>query len=51
MLKDRSFAWLPSERPNKQLKLDIDLYPTNGQKPGIPVVELGKGWEELRRRG
>ena len=26
------------------------LHPTNGQKPGTPVVELGKSWEKLRRR-
>jgi hypothetical protein len=26
------------------------LHPTNGQKSGTPVVELGKGWKELRRR-
>jgi hypothetical protein len=26
------------------------LHPTNGQKPGMPVVELGKGWKNLRRR-
>jgi hypothetical protein len=26
------------------------LYPTIGLKSGTPVVELGKGWKELRRR-
>jgi hypothetical protein len=26
------------------------LHPTNGQKPGTPVVELGKSWKKLRRR-
>jgi hypothetical protein len=25
------------------------LHPTNGQKLGIPVVELGEGWKKLRR--
>jgi hypothetical protein len=27
------------------------LYPTNGQKVVTPVVELGKRWKKLRRRG
>jgi hypothetical protein len=41
-----SLAWLPSERPNKQLKeSDADI-PTNRQKPGTPVVELQKKLEE-----
>jgi hypothetical protein len=43
---------LPSERPNKQLsetKADRYLYPTNGQKLRIDVVELGKE-NKLRRR-
>jgi hypothetical protein len=26
------------------------LHPTNGQKPGTPVVELRKGYKKLRRR-
>jgi hypothetical protein len=26
------------------------LHPTNGQKPGTPVVELGRGWKKLRKR-
>ena len=26
------------------------LHPTNGQKPGTPVFELGKSWKRLRRR-
>ena len=26
------------------------LHPTNGQKTGSAVVELGKGWKKLRRR-
>jgi hypothetical protein len=26
------------------------LQPTNGQKPGTPVAELGKSWKKLRRR-
>ena len=42
-----------SVRPNKQLT-DPDrgryLHSTNGQKPGTPVVELGKCWKKLRRR-
>lgn len=25
-------------------------HPTNGQKPGTPVVELRKSWKKLRRR-
>jgi hypothetical protein len=26
------------------------LHPTNGKKPGTPVVKVGKGWKKLRRR-
>jgi hypothetical protein len=35
----------------KQLtETESDLHPTNGQKLGTSVVELGKGWKKLRRR-
>ena len=38
MLTDRSLAWLPSERPNKQLKeADADIY--------IPLMD--RSWEPL----
>ena len=29
----------------------IYLYPTNGEKLESPVMELGKSWKKLRRRG
>jgi hypothetical protein len=50
LLIDRSLAWLPSERPNKNLTERCRyLHPTNGLKLGTPVAELRKGWKKLRR--
>jgi hypothetical protein len=50
VLTNRGLLWLPSERPNKQLKeSDADVY-TNGQKLLTAVVKLGKSWKKLRRR-
>ena len=50
-LQIRSLTWLPSERRSKQLKETDKRYlnPTNGQKPGTPMVELRKNWKKLRR--
>ena len=50
MLTDRKLAWLPSERPNKQLTETeaVYLHPAIGLESGTPVVELGKGWKKLR---
>jgi hypothetical protein len=42
-LTKRNISWLPSKRPNKQLKeSDADIYHQPMQKQLIPVVELGK---------
>jgi hypothetical protein len=47
---DRSLAWLPLDKPNQQLiETEQMLTPTNGLKLRDPVVELGKGWKNLRR--
>ena len=43
-------AWLPSERPNKQLKVSDALTVNQWTEAGAPVVELGKGWKKLRKR-
>ena len=44
-------AWLPSERPNRQLKESrVNPYTQPMDRSGTPVVELGKGWKKLRRR-
>jgi hypothetical protein len=51
-LTKRNLLWLPSERPNKQLKesgADIYTQP-NGQKQLTPVIELGERWKKLRKR-
>lgn len=51
-LTKRGLSWLPSKRPNEQLKDWLRcryLFLTNGQKLLTPVVELGKSWKKLRR--
>jgi hypothetical protein len=48
---DRSLAWLPSERPNKQLKESYaDIWTQPMDRSQTPVVELGKSWKKLRMR-
>lgn len=42
MLKDRVVAWLPYERPSKQLtETEANIMPNQSMKKGAPVVELG----------
>jgi hypothetical protein len=49
MLTDRSLAWLPFKRHNRQVKESyVDTY--TQQKPGTTVIEVRKGWKKLRKR-
>ena len=51
MLTDRSLAWVPSERPNKQLmESEADTYTQPMDRSPAPVVKLGNGSKKLRRR-
>ena len=48
VLTDRSLAWLPFKRPNKQLtETDTD---TPNKNVLTTVVEWGRGWKKLRKR-
>jgi hypothetical protein len=51
MLTDRILAWLPSQRPNRQLKAsNLDTYTQPVTEQVTSLVKLGKGRKKLRRR-